>query len=105
MITTIDHPQIEVGFSLKYWKRVDGVCTTLLAHGMPVVTVTMAMVMINMKMMREMVSTCSPCSSLLAQGKHMDWKHLKSATSPPNPVTAAQSESVTQAGKALMSLV
>ena len=37
--------------------------------------------------------------------KHMDWKHLKSATSPSNPVTLAQSESVMQAGKALMSLL
>ena len=66
---------------------------------------TMTVVIINMKMIKEMLSTCSPCSSLLAHGKHMDWKHLKSACSPPNPVTTAQSESVTQAGKALMSLV
>ena len=50
-------------------------------------------------------STWPPCSSLLAHGKHMDWKHLKSASSPPNPVTPAQSESVIHAGKALMSLV
>ena len=64
----------------------------------------MAMI-INMKMIKEMFLTRPPCSSLLAHGKHMDWKHLKSATSPPNPVTPAQSESVTQAGKALMSLV
>ena len=35
----------------------------------------------------------------------MDWKHLKSATSPSDPVTLAQSESVMQAGKALMSLL
>ena len=45
------------------------------------------------------------CRRLSAQGKHMDWKHLKSATSPPGPVTLAQSESVMQAGKALMSLL
>ena len=69
-------------------------------------TMTMAVaVMTNMKMIEELSSTCPACSSLLAQGKHMDWKHLKSATSPPTPFTRAQSESVIQAGKALMSLV
>ena len=49
--------------------------------------------------------TWPPCRRLSAQGKHMDWKHLKSATSPSDPVTLAQSESVMQAGKALMSLL
>ena len=61
--------------------------------------------MMDLKMIQDMSPTCPACSSLLAHGKHMDWKHLKSATSPPNPVTRAQSESVIQAGKALMSLV